>query len=158
MAAAPATIGAAPEVPPKAEVAVKPPESAEIEAPGAAISGLTMLSSKRGPREDVDASEPASGSWLVGEKRTAAFPGRSTFASTWLIMNAGIEGTPAPSAPAKGTSELTRPIMLRMAPAAARFETLTLNEQMPRSTSTMRPASSPAAYGEVTPSALQPRR
>ena len=86
MAAAPVTIGAAPEVPPKAEVPVKLPESAEIDAPGAPISGLTMLSSKRGPREEVEASEPATkpGSW--GSKRTDAVPVRSGAASAWLIM------------------------------------------------------------------------
>src|SRR6188508_299203 len=85
-AAAPVTIGAAPEVPPKAEVAVKPPESAEIDAPGAPISGLTMLSSKRGPREEVDASDPANEAWFVGSKRTDAVPVRSGSASAWLIM------------------------------------------------------------------------
>ena len=86
MAAAPVTIGAAPEVPPKADVPVKLPESAEIDAPGAPISGLTMLSSKRGPREEVDASEPASDAWFVGSKRTDAVPVRNRFASAWLIM------------------------------------------------------------------------
>ena len=87
MAAAPVTIGAAPEVPPKADVPVKLPESAEIDAPGAPISGLTMLSSKRGPREEVEASEPASGRLVQsGSKRTDAVPVRSRFASAWLIM------------------------------------------------------------------------
>ena len=50
-----ATIGAAPEVPPKATVPVKLPDIAETEAPGAAISCLTLLTSKRGPRETLRA-------------------------------------------------------------------------------------------------------
>ena len=49
---------------------MKLPDVAEIDAPGAPISGLTMLSSKRGPREEVEASEPASETLPLGEKRT----------------------------------------------------------------------------------------
>ena len=86
MAAAPVTIGAAPDVPPKAAVPVKLPDIADTEAPGAPISGLTMLSSKRGPRDDVDAIEPVSGALFAGSKRTAPVPVRSRFASAWLIM------------------------------------------------------------------------
>ncbi len=39
----PATIGAAPEVPPKAVVPVPVPTSAETDAPGAPMSGLIAL-------------------------------------------------------------------------------------------------------------------
>src|ERR1041384_741522 len=86
-AAAPVTIGAAPEVPPNAAVPLKLPDMADTDAPGAPISGLTMLSSKRGPREDVDASEPASDNVPEGENRTTALPARRTLASALLIMN-----------------------------------------------------------------------
>ena len=86
IAAAPETIGAAPEVPPNAAVPVKLPDIADTDAPGAPISGFTMLSSKRGPREDVEASDPASDAMLAGSKRTEAVPVRSMFASAWLIM------------------------------------------------------------------------
>ena len=79
-------IGVAPEVPPNAPVPVKLPAIADTEAPGAPISGLTMLSSKRGPREEVEASEPASDTRLAVEKRTTPAPVRSRFASAWLIM------------------------------------------------------------------------
>src|SRR5262245_14309561 len=82
MAAEPVTIGAAPEVPPNAEVAVKPPDLADTDAPGAPISGLTRLSSKRGPREDVEASEPASGN----EDMRMVAPPRIAFASARVIM------------------------------------------------------------------------
>src|SRR4051794_16726911 len=93
-AAAPVTIGAAPDVPPNAAVPVKLPDMADTDAPGAPISGLTMLSSKRGPREDVDASEPTSDNTPVGENRTEALPARSTLPSTRLIMNAGMLASP----------------------------------------------------------------
>src|SRR5262245_48841036 len=152
MAADPVTIGAAPDVPPKADVAVKPPERAETDAPGAPISGLTMLSSKRGPREDVDASEPASGNELM---RMVA-PPRIAFASASVIMYAGIVCTPPPNAPAKGTLASINPMIPRMPPAAAMFAIFRLNEQVPRSTSTMRPASSPAVYGLVPAASAQP--
>src|SRR6476659_9740757 len=89
-AAAPVTIGAAPDVPPNAAVPVKLPDMADTDAPGAPISGLTMLSSKRGPRDEVEASVPASESTLVGENRMTAFPLRRMLPSTWLIMNAGM--------------------------------------------------------------------
>ena len=80
------TIGAAPEVPPNAAVPVKLPDMADTDAPGAPISGLTMLSSKRGPREEVEASDPASDTLPLGEKRTTAVLVRRMFASAWLIM------------------------------------------------------------------------
>src|SRR5262245_29704981 len=152
MAADPVTIGAAPDVPPKADVAVKPPERAETDAPGAPISGLTMLSSKRGPREDVDASEPASGNELM---RIVA-PPRIAFASASVIMYAGIVCTPPPKAPANGTLPSINPMMPRMPPAAAMLAIFRLNEQVPRSTSTMRPASSPAVYGVLPAASAQP--
>src|SRR5688500_3189336 len=84
-AAAPVTIGAAPDVPPNAAAPVKLPDIADTDAPGAPISGFTMLSSKRGPRDDVDASEPATETVPVSEKRTVA-PPRIAFASARLTM------------------------------------------------------------------------
>ncbi len=62
------TIGAAPDVPPNAAVPVKLPDIADTDAPGAPISGLTMLSSKRGPREEVEASDPASDNTPFGRE------------------------------------------------------------------------------------------
>src|SRR4051812_32567219 len=157
-AAEPVTMGAAPEVPPNAAVPVKLPDIAETDAPGAPISGLTMLSSKRGPREDVEAIEPASDNVPVGENRTTAAPVRSTAASELLIMNAGMPASPPPLAPANGASAVTTPMMPRMPPAALMFAILRLNEQLPRSTNTILPVSSPATYGVAPVASAQPRR
>jgi hypothetical protein len=65
-AAAPETIGAAPEVPPKAVSPVPVPTCADTDAPGAPISGLIVFSAD-GPREDVLAMLPTSGMPLAGE-------------------------------------------------------------------------------------------
>ena len=51
-AAEPVTIGAAPEVPPKAVSAVPVPASVETEAPGAPMSGLIATKLWLGPRAD----------------------------------------------------------------------------------------------------------
>ena len=59
-AAAPATIGVAPDVPPKAVCPVPVPACAETDAPGAPISGLICWVLPAGPREDVLAMLPTS--------------------------------------------------------------------------------------------------
>ncbi len=57
-AAAPATIGVAPDVPPNASVPVPEPAMAETDAPGAPISGLIEFVGDDGPREDDPAMLP----------------------------------------------------------------------------------------------------
>ena len=89
-AAEPATIGAAPEVPPKGVVTVPVPASAEIDAPGAPISGLMrLLKFIDGPREDEPTMVPMSGMPLAGsisiEKPVPATALRALL-SAWLIM------------------------------------------------------------------------
>src|SRR5687767_14596372 len=65
-AAAPETIGAAPDVPPNAVSTSPVPACADTDAPGAPISGL-MVCRTEGPREDVLAMLPTSGIPAVGE-------------------------------------------------------------------------------------------
>ena len=65
-AAEPATIGAAPEVPPKAVVPVPVPTSAETDAPGAAMSGLIELRLNVGPRDDDETMLATSGTAEAG--------------------------------------------------------------------------------------------
>jgi len=88
-AAAPETIGAAPDVPPNGPSPVPVPAIAETEAPGAPISGLMrVVSSCCGPRDELPTMLPASGIPTAGSKRTTVSgrPLFSLFASVWVIM------------------------------------------------------------------------
>src|ERR687891_1999544 len=92
-AAEPATIGVAPEVPPNGVVSVPVPTSAEIEAPGAPISGLTMFVSIVGPREDEPTTVCSSGRPAAGSNRTLTDPDAAgAWGATlvfWWVIKAG---------------------------------------------------------------------
>ena len=76
----------------------------------------------------------------------------------YALLYPGIVWAPPPNAPLNGASGVTSPMIPNVPPAAAMLAIFRLNEQEPRSTSTMRPASSPAAYGLAPSASAQPRR
>jgi hypothetical protein len=128
---------------------VKLPDIAETDAPGAPISGFTMLSSKRGPREDVEASDPASDAMLAGSKRTEAGAGTQQVRirlADHVARNVRVTATECAAERRIGSDQADD---AEDAAAAAMLLILRLNEQVPRSTSTILPASSPGAYGFV---------
>ncbi len=88
-AAEPETMGAAPEVPPKGSWPTPLPATAEIEAPGAPISGFTWMLPIDGPREEEPVMWRTSGMPTAGSRRTvtpAARPLLRRLESAWLIM------------------------------------------------------------------------
>src|SRR6187431_3728589 len=86
-AAEPATIGDAPDVPPNAWRPVAVPTSADTDAPGAPISGLTRFSIE-GPRDDDPTMTSTSGIVLAGSNRTwiVAMLFRNRLPTDWLTM------------------------------------------------------------------------
>src|SRR4029077_2183366 len=69
-AAAPETIGVAPDVPPNASVPLPEPAMGETQAARAAMSGLMELVGEDGPRADVLATLPTSGMLTASETLT----------------------------------------------------------------------------------------
>ena len=95
-AAEPVTMGAAPEVPPNGVVSVPVPNSAEVEPPGAPISGLMRLSWLRGPREDVPTMVSSRDNPTLGSMVTLA-PATFRRAPSALVMEkAGVVTVPPP--------------------------------------------------------------
>ena len=97
-AAAPETIGAAPEVPPKAALSVPVPTTAEMDAPGAPISGLSRFSMD-GPREDDPTTPPTSDT--VDDEDTVTLTGAAMLAiiasrSEFWMTRVGTKVSPPP--------------------------------------------------------------
>ena len=81
-AAAPETIGVAPDVPPNPCVSVPLPLTADTEAPGAPISGL-MRFRESGPRDDVPAMLPTSLTKVALETLAVTVAGMAS----WSMMS-----------------------------------------------------------------------
>src|SRR5919108_27102 len=154
-AAEPLTMGAAPDVPPNGVVPVPVPASAEIEAPGAPISGLTMFVSMAGPRDDEPTMVPINGRPCAGSNRTVTAPAARALLSAsevlWWTMKPGMSMQASlghtPNAPLNGSPGATRPMTPASPPASAMLAICSLKLQMPRSTRTIRPVRSTPSNG-----------
>ena len=160
-AAAPVTIGVAPDVPPKASVPVPDPAIAETDAPGAPISGLIWFAGEDGPRADEPTTLPTSGTLTALETLTLTTTGIASWAlmallrDCWMTM-VGTKLSPPPFEKLTASPGATRPISTAVAPASAARSTLRLTEQSPRSMSATLPAGS-ARYGSSgLPAAMEP--
>src|SRR6476469_9142265 len=158
-AAAPDTIGAAPAAPPNGSRPVPVPATAETEAPGAPMSGLSRLVRLDGPRDDEPTMWPTSAIPAAGSKVTRVVGAFMAVDVAWLTMKPGIAAHrllgQSPSEPSNGSPGVMRP-MTPMAPLpAAMLAIFALKLQVPRSTRTTLPASVPAANGRH-PSTLPP--
>ncbi len=100
-AAAPDTIGAAPDVPPKAVSPSPVPASADSDAPGAPISGLMCCVLYAGPREELLAMLPIRLMALAGDIVTltawlALRRDLMLFDSTCWMTSVGAKSSPPP--------------------------------------------------------------
>ena len=101
MAAAPVTVGAAPDVPPKVVSPAPVPTSADTHAPGAPRSGFTADATCDGPREDVDTIVRSRSRNMAGSIVTVTGAGAvsSSRPSAWLTTRAGMTGTHSAAVP-----------------------------------------------------------
>src|SRR4030095_13246189 len=153
-AAAPATIGDAPEVPLKAVSPVHVPTSADTEPPGAPISGLMLCPLIDGPRDELLAMLPTSGIAAAGENETlTTCPPVSCVLmlvdSNGWITSVGAKWVPPPNENEMASPGATSPIRTPMAPAATARSTFRLTEQAPRSISTIFPVGKGLGYGSA---------
>ena len=160
-AAAPATIGVAPDVPPNASVPLPEPATAETDAPGAPISGLIEFVGDEGPRADEPTMLPTSGMLTASETLTLTTTGMASWAliaelsDCWMTM-VGTKLSPPPFEKLTASPGAMRPISTAVAPASAARSTFRLTEQSPRSMSATLPSGS-ARYGSSgLPSSMEP--
>ena len=156
---APATCGVAIDVPLRPSPCSPLSARAEkIVSPGAAISGFSAPSGRRGPRElnDDTVSTPA-GSTLRSVLRSAAVNVTSTSPPVSAVLSvvptacvvsiAGIVIEPSAPPIENGSPATWLAISAPTAPAICAFLTLTTKLHEPRSTSAILPENAPAAYG-----------
>ena len=136
-------MGAAPDVPPNAVSPLPVPASADIDAPGAPISGLMCWLLIDGPRDELATMPPTSGNAAALEMDTLTTPEarRALMAvdSDCWMTSEGLKFVPPPKENETASPPATSPMRTPVAPSLTALSTFKLTEHPPRSISATLP-------------------